>query len=173
LPYRDLRHRQQKVKPHSRPTNVAAAMLDPADADDIRIAVRALAHGGRRFHWRNEESKDRRKAASVVSDLDSLHVIVVGTGLDNARQERGRRECLERLLWELAGAGSAMCGWTPAVPPRIGGILTSSISCEREVSSTARSRSTSRPPRGNRSPGYQTSSPVRPAPRWARANSSI
>ena len=80
-------------------------MLDPTEADTIRATVRTLAHGTRRFHWRNEESKDRRKAAGVLGAIESLHVVVVGTGLDNARQERGRRQCLERLMWELSAAG--------------------------------------------------------------------
>jgi hypothetical protein len=84
---------------------LAAAMFDPGDADDVRAVMRSLVRGGRRFHWRNEEVNDRRKAVRMVGDLQCLYLIVVGTGLDNHRQERGRRQCLERLLWELADAG--------------------------------------------------------------------
>ncbi len=37
-----------------------------------------------------------------MGGLNAVHLVVVGTGLDNARQERGRRQCLSRLLWELS-----------------------------------------------------------------------
>jgi hypothetical protein len=84
---------------------LAAAILDPSMAEDLRLAARGLAHGRRRFHWRYEEPSDRRKAVGMIGGLDMLHLVVVGTGLDNARQERGRRQCMERLLWELSGAG--------------------------------------------------------------------
>ena len=41
----------------------------------------------------------------MVGGLDAVHLVVIGIGLDNVRQERGRRQCMARLLWELGGAG--------------------------------------------------------------------
>jgi hypothetical protein len=84
---------------------LAAAMCDESDADDLRASVSPLARGKRRFHWRDEEPVDRAKAVALVGELDALHVVVVGIGLDNSRQERGRRQCMTRTLWELDRCG--------------------------------------------------------------------
>lgn len=84
---------------------LAAAVFDQADEAALRDALRQLVRGRRRFHWREEEPADQRKAVSVVGTLDALHLVVVGVGLDNPRQERGRRQCLSRLLWELGRDG--------------------------------------------------------------------
>lgn len=65
------------------------------------MVVQSLAHGKRRFHWRYEEPNDRRKAVALIGRLHALHLVVVGIGLENPRQERGRRQCMTRLLWEL------------------------------------------------------------------------
>ncbi|MER5424519.1 hypothetical protein [Streptosporangium roseum] len=37
----------------------------------------------------------------AVGALQPCGIVIVGTGLDRARQERARRKCMERLLWEL------------------------------------------------------------------------
>jgi hypothetical protein len=84
---------------------LAAAILDPADAPLLREALATLPRHRRTFHWYHEEDADRRKAVAVVGQLDALHLVTVGMGLDNPRQERGRAQCMERLLWELERAG--------------------------------------------------------------------
>lgn len=60
-----------------------------------------LRRGKRRFHWRLEQRADQRRAVGRLAALSALHVVVVGHRMENARQERARRQCLERLLWEL------------------------------------------------------------------------
>ncbi|HEY2673772.1 MAG TPA: hypothetical protein VGJ07_25840 [Rugosimonospora sp.] len=84
---------------------LAAAMLDEAHVADVRETARTLGQGKRRFHWRDAMAADRRKAVAKVATLDALHLVAVGVGLDNPRQERARRQCIERLLWELDRCG--------------------------------------------------------------------
>ncbi len=84
---------------------LAAAVFDPVDADELREAMTTLAGRHRRFHWRDVPHGERGKAVTAVATLDALHVVVVGVGLDNPRQERGRRQCMTRLLWELDQSG--------------------------------------------------------------------
>lgn len=84
---------------------LAAAMFDDVDASELRLVMRSLVRGRRNFHWRHEEPADRRKAVASIADLGALHLVVVGAGLDCKRQERGRRQCLTRLLWELQDCG--------------------------------------------------------------------
>lgn len=84
---------------------LASAVFASADADRMRESLRTLTDDKHRFHWRDEKPASRREAVSLVGQLDALHFTVVGTGLDNPRQERGRRQCLRRMLWELDQAG--------------------------------------------------------------------
>jgi len=85
---------------------LAAAMLDDADAPAVREHVTQLAPTRRgRMHWRDAEVPERRKAVSAVAELHALHLVVVGVRLNPRAQERGRRQCLRRLLWELQEAG--------------------------------------------------------------------
>jgi hypothetical protein len=69
--------------------------------DSVRDAVSKLARKQLPFHWREAGPRQRRAAVELLSQLDAVHCVVVGTGLDGARQERHRRKCLQRLLWEL------------------------------------------------------------------------
>ena len=84
---------------------LAAAVFDPADTVELRAVARDLGRDGRPFHWRHASPVLRRKAVSTVASLDALHLVVVGMGLDLRRQERARRQCLTRLLWEFGTAG--------------------------------------------------------------------
>jgi hypothetical protein len=96
-----MRHR-----PHSTGLYVLAAVVfDAADMEGLRAEARQLGQRGRFFHWRDESTARRRKAVAAVASLDALHFVVVGTGLDGRRQERGRRQCLTRMLWELGDCG--------------------------------------------------------------------
>ena len=82
---------------------LAAALVEEKAVSEVRAAAARLAIGGagRRVHWRNESPARRRKVVAAVADLDPIHLVIVGVGLDNPRQERARRLCLQRLLWEL------------------------------------------------------------------------
>lgn len=84
---------------------LAAACLDNTELVEARAAVAQLGRPTRRFHWRNEEPDDRAKAVGVVASLPALHLVVVAARLDPRRQERARRHCLRRLLFELDAAG--------------------------------------------------------------------
>lgn len=84
---------------------LAAAVLNADDCADVRLAVSQLGKRGRGFHWRDADAPERRKAVDVVAGLPALHLVVVGAPLDPRRQERARRHCLRRLLFELESAG--------------------------------------------------------------------
>lgn len=84
---------------------LAAALVDGEEADSVREAIANLGHGKRRFHWRVEEPRDQRRAVRLLARFTMVYVVVVSVSLDGRRQERGRRQCLERLLWELDQLG--------------------------------------------------------------------
>jgi hypothetical protein len=84
---------------------LAAAMLPAEECDSARSAMAAIRRTHRRFHWRDETDSDRHKAVELVAGLPALHLVVVGVRLDKRRQERARRYCLRRLLFELNAAG--------------------------------------------------------------------
>lgn len=51
-----------------------------------------------------------------MSVLDALHVVVIGMGMDSRRQERARRQCLTRMLWEMS-ASDVHQAWLDARTP--------------------------------------------------------
>jgi hypothetical protein len=81
---------------------LAAAVASPATCDPMRESLRELIlKGAQRLHWRDESAPRRAKIASAIADHDLVHVVVVGAPIDTKRQERARRQCLERLVFEL------------------------------------------------------------------------
>jgi hypothetical protein len=81
---------------------LAAAIASPAACDPMRDNLRELLlKGARRLHWRDESAPRRAKIASAIAGHDLVHVVVVGTPIDAKKQERARRQCLERLVFEL------------------------------------------------------------------------
>jgi hypothetical protein len=88
---------------------IAAAVVEDEHEDRVRSLVRTLLGQGRgQFHWRQAERPERKKAVEIVAGLPALHIVTVGTPLLKAKQERGRRLCLRRLLYELDDAGVAL-----------------------------------------------------------------
>jgi hypothetical protein len=88
---------------------LAAAVIPEDRVADVRESARGLGGPGqrkRRFHWRDAQDRDREAAAVRVASLDAIHLVAVGAGMDNPRQERARRQCMERLLWELEDCGA-------------------------------------------------------------------
>lgn len=80
---------------------LAAVVVPDARADDVRAALRdAVSRGLRRYHWRRESPASRAAMCAVIRRL-ALDAVVVTGPVDAARQERARRRCLTRLLWEL------------------------------------------------------------------------
>lgn len=84
---------------------VLAAVLVAAPArGGARAAMRALLLARQqRLHWHDEAPARRGQLATAVGDLGLSAVAVVGIPVDHRRQDRARRLCLERLLWELQG----------------------------------------------------------------------
>ncbi|TCC55924.1 hypothetical protein E0H73_34980 [Kribbella pittospori] len=81
---------------------MAAVVADPGQCDDLRREVSALTiKPGVRLHWVAESVKRRDLIAEAVAHLDIAAILTVGTPMDRSRQERARRCCLERLLYEL------------------------------------------------------------------------
>ncbi|MDX6295712.1 MAG: hypothetical protein QOH50_4787 [Kribbellaceae bacterium] len=81
---------------------LAAVVADSANCDDIRDRLRALtlSRGGR-LHWVDESSKRRDVIAAAIADIDLAAIVTIGSPMDKTKQERARRCCLERLLYEL------------------------------------------------------------------------
>ncbi|WP_369370898.1 hypothetical protein AB1046_19230 [Promicromonospora sp. Populi] len=81
---------------------LAAAVASPTACDPMRDNLRGLLlKGTRRLHWRDESAPRRAKIASAIAEHDLVHVVVVGAPIDAKKQERARRLCLERLVFEL------------------------------------------------------------------------
>jgi len=85
---------------------LAAAVADPTACDDIRVGLRSLTPGrAERLHWAHESPKRRDAIAAFLATIDMAAVVVVGTPMIGRKQERARRCCLERLLFELGKCG--------------------------------------------------------------------
>ena len=69
----------------------------------VRDVLRALVVGPHpRLHWRDELESTRAETVDAIAELGLTHVVVVRADVDPKRQERARRKCLERLLFELS-----------------------------------------------------------------------
>ncbi|WP_449064304.1 hypothetical protein [Planomonospora algeriensis] len=81
---------------------MAAVLVPSACAEDYRAVLRGLLlRNQRRLHWRDEKDKRRVQLVEAIGALRPCGIVIIGTGLDRGRQERARRKCMERLLWEL------------------------------------------------------------------------
>lgn len=100
---------------------LAAVVADSANCDDIRDRLRALtlSRGGR-LHWVDESSKRRDVIAAAIADIDLAAIVTIGSPMDKTKQERARRCCLERLLYELGllGVGQVWLESRSATPDR-------------------------------------------------------
>ena len=81
---------------------MAAVAADVRHCDDLRRELSDLTiKPGVRLHWVAESVKRRDLIAEAVSRMDVAAIVTVGTPMERSRQERARRCCLERLLYEL------------------------------------------------------------------------
>lgn len=81
---------------------LAATIADPANCDHARDVLRGLLPGrAPRLHWKDSDRRSRRRISTVVAELNLMHTVVIGVPLDQQRQERARRLCMQRLLHEL------------------------------------------------------------------------
>jgi hypothetical protein len=85
---------------------LAAVVLDPAACEPARDALRALLlKGQRRLHWRDENAVRRQRIINCVAGSGICAVAVAGSPVERTKQERARRICMERLLYELHAMG--------------------------------------------------------------------
>lgn len=81
---------------------LAAAVGHPASVEPARTALRRLVRRPRRrLHWHGEDDATRRRLVALIAGLDLVHLVVVHEVADARKQERSRRKCLGRLLFEL------------------------------------------------------------------------
>jgi len=87
---------------------LAAAVADPARCEATREVLRSLRTGREpKLHWNSENPSRRARIAAAIAQFDIPSVVMVGTPLDQRRQERARRCCMEELLPHLAALGVA------------------------------------------------------------------
>jgi len=85
---------------------LAAVVVPPVRAPHIRQQLRRhLRPGAARFHW-HDEGSERRTFLEELVGLGLPSLVAVAAPIDSRRQERARRKCLERLLWELTELGT-------------------------------------------------------------------
>ena len=86
---------------------LAAVVVPDARAADVRATLRAAVPPGlRRYHWRKEGGASRSAIVALLAEL-GCPALAVTCAVDPKRQERARRRCLVRLLWELTERGTA------------------------------------------------------------------
>ncbi|RQN02022.1 hypothetical protein EHW97_14805 [Aeromicrobium camelliae] len=85
---------------------LASAIADPDGCEPVRERlVKLLPKGKTRLHWRDEDEKLRASISAAVGDCDLSHLVVVGAEYRPDSQERARRRCMDRLLFELENFG--------------------------------------------------------------------
>lgn len=85
---------------------LASVVADPRACEATRAKLMSLVAKGRhRLHWRDESEPLRRKITAVIVACGFPSIVVVGTELDARKQERARRKCMRRLLFELDRVG--------------------------------------------------------------------
>jgi hypothetical protein len=81
---------------------MAAVVTDDARCQDLRRELADLSiKPGVRLHWVGESVKRRDLIAEAIARMDIAAILTVGSPMERSRQERARRCCLERLLYEL------------------------------------------------------------------------
>jgi hypothetical protein len=85
---------------------LAAVIADDDAIEGLRNDLRALTERKIvRLHWVAESAKRRDLIVETVAALGVVAIVVVGSPVHRQKQERARRCCLERLLYELDQLG--------------------------------------------------------------------
>jgi len=85
---------------------LAATVAAPVECESLRVVLRSLlARRADRLHWRRETPARQLLIAAEIARHNVAHTVVVGAPLDQRKQERARRYCLETLLPHLQSAG--------------------------------------------------------------------
>ena len=81
---------------------MAAVVVSHIDRDAVRASLRGLLRAKQpRFHWRAEQHAQRMAMLTWIAASGLPAHGVVYAPMHGIHQERARRLCLERLLWEL------------------------------------------------------------------------
>lgn len=81
---------------------LAAVLVDTSERESIRAQLEGLLLRTQpRIHFHVEASARRHKLVAAVASTGCVAVVVVGAPMDPRRQERARRYCLTRIIWEL------------------------------------------------------------------------
>lgn len=82
---------------------LAAVLAPPERSALLRDDLRALVPGNRdRIHWRDESPALKHEFAGLIAASRLAGLVVVGFGVDQRKQERARRHCMEELVRNLA-----------------------------------------------------------------------
>ena len=86
---------------------LCATVVSEEDAPALRDhMVRIKPASRKKLHWHDQRTVGERVAlADRVGSLDAKYIVVVRIGGVDARSERRRRMCLERLSFELQSLG--------------------------------------------------------------------
>ena len=85
---------------------LAAVIAEDDAIEGLRDDLRALTERKIvRLHWVAESTKRRDLIVETVAALGVVAIVVVGSPVHRQKQERARRCCLERLLYELDQLG--------------------------------------------------------------------
>lgn len=86
---------------------MAAVVLSDLSLDRCRAVMESLRLGGsQKLHWREESRGRRRSIIEAVASLRVRHIVVTRPAALRERQERQKRLCLTRLLFELSSLGA-------------------------------------------------------------------
>ncbi|GAA2125138.1 hypothetical protein GCM10009825_01200 [Arthrobacter humicola] len=85
---------------------LGATVANQEVAERAREAMISIHKSGPKLHWRDLDSKAKRRSVETVAALDLDHVVVVASPMDPRRQERARAKCIERLCWEVDELGA-------------------------------------------------------------------
>ena len=85
---------------------LGCAVADPETCETMREVLRSMTPSGKeRLHWHDEDDDLRLEIASMIAELDLVKMVVVGSSYNPRKDERARRQCLERLFAELSQLG--------------------------------------------------------------------
>jgi hypothetical protein len=85
---------------------LAASICSEEHLDTVREVIGSMLKKGQpKLHWRDETDARRAQISEVIADLPLEHLVVVRNGQPGERDERRRRLCLRRMMFELESAG--------------------------------------------------------------------
>lgn len=87
---------------------LVGSVMDAACCETLRDRLATeLVHTGPAFHWKDANDGERLRTVKTIAALQAevFHIVVIGRSLRPRHEERARRLCLQRLLFELERLG--------------------------------------------------------------------